>query len=638
MSTPTDRLGVCSWSLRARSSRELAARVRRVGVRVVQLALDPIRRGEWDVDETARTLRSAGLRIASGMMGMAGEDYTTLASIRRTGGVRPGATWRANLAAAKANAQIARRLGIGLVTFHAGFLPESRRDRSRTAMIARLRHLARVFGERGVRVALETGQESAATLLGVLEQVNRGQPARQRVGVNFDPANMIMYDQGDPVEALRALLPHVLQLHIKDATRTRRRGTWGPEVPAGEGEVDWAAFLGVLRGASLPMMIEREAGEERVRDARKARALVAKALRAPRGTRGVKDQPVGVGVIALGFMGRTHVAAYQEIARRAGGPGVRLVGVCDARRERRRPGAARAGNLSTGAGGRLWDPTATRAVDDPAALLADPAIEAVSICTPTDTHTALVIAALRAGKHVLVEKPVAIAPGDVRAIAREAERSGKVCMPAMCMRFWPGWDWLKGAVESRRYGALTSLLLQRLGTIPGWSRDFYTNPARSGGALTDLHVHDADLVCWLLGMPDSVSSAGTRSHVSTHYRYRGRPGLLVCAQGSWDHAPGWKFQMRYVATFERATAEFELTREPRLLLARGGKLTPVPIAPGAGYVPEIEHFVRVVSAARRDPTVRPRVTLNDAERAARLLEAEAASLRTGREQRVRRGG
>ncbi len=634
MPTIDDRVGVCSWSLRPRSARDLAAKVRSVGVGLVQLALDPIWRGEWDVDETARALQSAGVRIASGMMGMAGEDYTTLASIRRTGGVRPAATWRRNLAAAQANARIARRLGIRLVTFHAGFLPESRRDRSRRAMIARLVRLARVFAGHGVRVALETGQESAATLLGVLAEVNRGLSPRQRVGVNFDPGNMIMYDQGDPVEALRGLLPHVLQVHVKDATRTRRPGTWGPEAPAGEGEVDWAEFLGVLRGTDIPLMIEREAGGARVRDARKARALVARILRTPAGAR--RDRPVGVGVIALGFMGRTHVAAYQELSRRAGAPRVRLVAVCDERAERRRPGATRAGNLGTGAGGSLWDPRATRALDDPAALLADPAIEAVSICTPTDTHTRMAIAALRAGKHVLVEKPVAISPADIRAIAREAERSGKVCMPAMCMRFWPGWDWLKGAVDSRRYGRLTSLLLQRLGTIPGWSRDFYTDPARSGSALVDLHVHDADLVHWLLGMPDSVSSAGTRSHVSTHYRYHGRPGLLVCAQGSWDHAPGWKFQMRYVATFERATAEFELGREPRLLLARGGKRTPVPIAPGAGYAPEIEHFVHVVARVRRDPAARPGVTLADAEAAARLLEAEARSLRTGRVERIRR--
>ncbi len=633
-----DRLGVCSWSLRPRSPRDLAAKVRSVGVGRVQLALDPIRRGEWDLEDTARALKGVG--IASGMMGMAGEDYTTLASIRRTGGVRPARTWPANLDAADANARIARRLGIRLVTFHAGFLPEPRRDASRRAMIARLSRLARVFAGQGVRVALETGQESADTLLGVLEDVNRRLAPGQRVGVNFDPANMILYDRGDPVGALRALLPHVLQVHIKDATRARRPGTWGLEVPAGRGEVDWPGFLDILRGTRIPMMIEREAGGARVRDARAARSLVATILRTPRNARGDADRPVGVGVIALGFMGRTHVAVYRALAR-ARGPGVpraRLVAVCDARGDRRSAGGARAGNLSTGVGGPLWDPRTTRVVDDPRELLADPAIEAVSICTPTDTHRDLAIAALRAGKHVLVEKPVAIAPGDIRAIRRAAERSGKVCMPAMCMRFWPGWDWLKDAVESRRYGPLTSLLLQRLGTIPGWSREFYTDPRRSGGALVDLHVHDADFVHWLLGRPDAVSCAGTRSHVSTHYRFDRRPGLLVCAQGSWDHAPGWSFRMRYVATFERATAEFELNREPRLLLARRGRLTPVAIAPGAGYLREIEHFLHVVAAARRDPVVRPRVTLEDAENAARLLEAEARSLATGRAQRVRAAG
>src|SRR5262245_33212591 len=118
------RLGVCSWSLRAHTPAELAARVRAVGVDCLQLALDPLRTGAWARAETDAALN--GLEIRSGMMGTAGEDYSTLATIRATGGVRPDEHWEANRRAASANAELARALGLELVSFHAGFLPEER--------------------------------------------------------------------------------------------------------------------------------------------------------------------------------------------------------------------------------------------------------------------------------------------------------------------------------------------------------------------------------------------------------------------------------------------------------------------------------------------------------------------------------
>jgi sugar phosphate isomerase/epimerase len=168
------------------------------------------------------------------MMSMAGEDYSSLDSIRRTGGVRPAQHWQANLAAAHENAQLARRLGAGLVTFHAGFLPHDRKDPERAVLLERLRALVDVFAAAGIEVGFETGQESAETLGDVLADLQR-----PRAGVNFDPANMILYDMGDPLAAVRALAPRVKQIHVKDALRTRTPGAWGEEVRVGTGEVDW---------------------------------------------------------------------------------------------------------------------------------------------------------------------------------------------------------------------------------------------------------------------------------------------------------------------------------------------------------------------------------------------------------------
>jgi sugar phosphate isomerase/epimerase len=91
---------------------------------------------------------------------------------------------------------------------------------------------------------------------------------------------MILYDMGDPIEALRALAPRVAQIHVKDALRTRTPGTWGSEVACGTGQVDWEGFFGVLRERSLScdLIIEREAGDERVDDVRKAAELVRRHL------------------------------------------------------------------------------------------------------------------------------------------------------------------------------------------------------------------------------------------------------------------------------------------------------------------------------------------------------------------------
>ena len=264
-------VGVCSWSLRPTDAASLAAAVKDCGLGAVQLALDPIREGRWPEAASVAALQRAGIRLLSGMMATAGEDYSTLESIQRTGGIRPDSTWQQNLKAAEANAALAKRLGLGLVTFHAGFLPHEPRDAERLRMIERLRAVADVFAASGVSVALETGQESAETLIGVLRDLNR-----PGIGVNFDPANMILYGMGEPVAALQRLAPWVRQVHIKDATPAARGGEWGTEVPAGGGAVAWTRFFGVLR-QSLPavnLVIEREAGNDRVGDVRIARRLV----------------------------------------------------------------------------------------------------------------------------------------------------------------------------------------------------------------------------------------------------------------------------------------------------------------------------------------------------------------------------
>ncbi|MHC5210294.1 MAG: sugar phosphate isomerase/epimerase family protein [Planctomycetota bacterium] len=265
------RLGVCSWSLQPATPAHLVESVRETSLTGVQLALDPLRIGHWSEQETRDALETAGIAVLSGMACMHGEDYSTIQRIRETGGLRPRRHWRRNLRASRDNAALAARLGVRLVSFHAGFLPEDAADPERTRLLKRLEAVTDAYAEAGVSVALETGQESAATLLAVLTDL-----ARPTLGVNFDPANMLLYGTGDPVEALAALRPHVLQMHVKDARSSGVAETWGTEVPVGEGEVDWPAVLHLLRSDGPPcdLLVEREAGTERVADVRRAVALL----------------------------------------------------------------------------------------------------------------------------------------------------------------------------------------------------------------------------------------------------------------------------------------------------------------------------------------------------------------------------
>jgi sugar phosphate isomerase/epimerase len=266
-----ERLGVCSWSLRPKSPEHLIEQLRAIGLSRVQIALDPIRENAEVWGNTATLLRQNGITMVSGMFRTAGEDYSSLESIRRTGGLAPDDTWDENWENAQENADLSQQLGLKLVTFHAGFLPHEKGDPEFEKLQHRIRLVADLFAAKGIDLAFETGQESAETLKGFLEKLGRS-----NMGVNFDPANMILYDKGDPIEALRALAPWVKQCHLKDANRTRQPGTWGEEVVVGTGQVDWPQFFGVLREAKFSgcLCIEREAGSGRVADIVVARNLV----------------------------------------------------------------------------------------------------------------------------------------------------------------------------------------------------------------------------------------------------------------------------------------------------------------------------------------------------------------------------
>ena len=271
-----DRLGVCSWSFRLPMD-SVAVEMKKLGLKRIQLALQPFLEGgsRHGAGENAASLEKVKERIASGewvlsgtMIGFPQEDYSTLETIKKTGGVVPDDVWESNKKIVRAGAKLSAELKSPLLALHAGFLNES-------DPVALKKHTERVkfivdtCGEVGVQVALETGQETADDLAHFLSSM-------PGTGVNFDPANMILYGKGDPVAAAKTLAPWIRHIHVKDAIKTKTPGTWGTEVPWGEGEVNQAAFLGALEAAGYKgaFAIEREGGNNRVGDI----ALAAKRL------------------------------------------------------------------------------------------------------------------------------------------------------------------------------------------------------------------------------------------------------------------------------------------------------------------------------------------------------------------------
>lgn len=261
-------IAVCTWSLRTDVA-GVAAGLRTMGIDRVNLALKPaLAEGgeEYLADVRRQTWSTSACTV-----GFPQEDYSTLESIRRTGGIVPDEFWPDNRQRVLRAAAITAELGVPFLTMHAGFI-ESDDRASSLEFRRRLAGLADEAASRKIALLLETGQETAECLRELLEELDH--PA---LGVNFDPANMILYDKNNPVEAVPILGPWIKHIHIKDAVRTRQPGTWGTEVPWGDGEVGGAAFLKALQQAGFngTLAIEREGGDNRLGDVQlAARRLV----------------------------------------------------------------------------------------------------------------------------------------------------------------------------------------------------------------------------------------------------------------------------------------------------------------------------------------------------------------------------
>lgn len=332
---------------------------------------------------------------------------------------------------------------------------------------------------------------------------------------------------------------------------------------------------------------------------------------------------VNVGVAGIGFMGATHIKSYLKI------PGARLAAICDATR------LPAGGDLSHIAGNigdakpLQLDMTQVKGYAKFEELLADPDIDLIDLCVPTPQHHPLCLAALKAGKHVVCEKPLARTSALCREIAAAAAQAKGYFMPAMVMRFWPEWAWVKDAIERQTYGKVLAARFRRASSPPGWSRAGYFKGADSGGALLDLHIHDSDFVQFCFGRPLGVYSSGlTRfsgaiDHVFTTYQVAA--GIPVTAEGTWLMTDGFGFKMEYTVNFEKATVDFDSSRgaEALNLYEEGQKPRVVTLGSDDGYVLELRHIIESIQQGK-PPSI---VTAADGLSAVEICEAEEKSVK-----------
>ena len=300
---------------------------------------------------------------------------------------------------------------------------------------------------------------------------------------------------------------------------------------------------------------------------------------------------ITIAILGGGFMAASHAANYRALGDR-----VRVKTVASRHSERAAAVAASVGAELT---------------DDLPAALQDSEVDAVDICLPTPLHREWAEASLAAGKHVLLEKPIALTLEDADAIDAAAGRSGRLFMVGLVLRFWPEYVELQRRLADGELGRPLSVSTQRLSPPADWN-DWMGDPAKSGGVPVDLLIHDFDQMNWLLGTPRRVFARAPRpDHVLAIVEYDGAEGI---AEGSMAMPKAYPFSSNVRVLAEQGVAEYGFSAAPAedggnigasdaprgLRLYRRDRAEPlsVPIEPADPWGPEIAYFVECVEQGR----------------------------------------
>ena len=265
----THRIGCTLWSLAIPDTIRSIETAAGMGFEAIQFTFrDDAEISGAALERIRETIARTGLKVPGGMVGFVGEDYGSIAAIRRTGGLTDPAVFPERLERCRRWGEAHARLGIRHVTVHVGFVPEPK-DPNYSDVLSRIAQAADVFRGAGLTMGLETGQESGKVLARVLKDLDR-----REVSINFDPANFVLYASDDPVRAARLLGSRTSMAHMKDAIASDKPGeVWGVEPALTKGEVNLKAVLKALEAGGFkgPLIVEREGGEDRPGDLAAAR-------------------------------------------------------------------------------------------------------------------------------------------------------------------------------------------------------------------------------------------------------------------------------------------------------------------------------------------------------------------------------
>jgi predicted dehydrogenase len=298
---------------------------------------------------------------------------------------------------------------------------------------------------------------------------------------------------------------------------------------------------------------------------------------------------VNVGIIGLGFMGATHLGAFMN------SPGATVAAVSSSGPKKL------SGDLSQVQGnlGRETiqvDLTGVAKYSDWRELIDHPGLDAVDICLPTDLHAPVAVRALQAGKHVLLEKPMALTLPECNAILASASDRGQVLMVAQVLRFWPEYLRLFDFVKSGKKGPVRTAMFERRSAAP--SKHWAKQSSRSGGAIFDLLVHDIDQVLHLFGWPQAViaETYGGVDTVDASLQYES--GLQVQIRGGWFEE-GCPFSMGFRAESDAGTLSLN-SKGVLTCVSKNGSSLIIETDGRDAFQSEIDYFVECC-LARRPP-------------------------------------
>ncbi len=302
-----------------------------------------------------------------------------------------------------------------------------------------------------------------------------------------------------------------------------------------------------------------------------------------------------IAVFGLGFMGSTHLKALKNI------PQAQLVAVMS-NVEKQLTGDLSDIQGNIGGPGEKLDFSQVKKYRSVEEALRDPEIEAVDVCLPTHLHADAVLAALRAGKHVLVEKPMALDGATCDRLIAEAGKAGVTLMAAQVVRFIPVYRTTAERLKSGELGPVRAAIFRRRCAAPFWSQ-WLSNADQSGGGVFDLLIHDVDFMLQVFGKPQAVSATGYEDMprgidwILAEFHY---PGMApVAISGGWHHPKSYPFSMEFTVVADGGTLEFNSSGQPLTLYRADGNAEPVKLPEVDGYQAEIAYFVETVENGRK---------------------------------------